>query len=213
MIPQHLSLSMDTSPHHHAVTTAGEDTRSSGTNTHHHSRRSKKSVTFAPTIRVLRVLHINEYTLEEARRCWYSSFDYSMIKAEIMNTLHLMANDPKAAESDTLCFRGLETKLRDDSQRKMERRRQAINAVLSEQKLQRQKGVSKPEKLSMLCALCTRPCRMSARHAGLQDEEAVHGDTFQLSKPAGNSIPTEYTRSVLVYSPIPSMRKVTGTAA
>lgn len=79
----------------------------------------------------------------------------------------------KIDDGNVHCFRGLETKTRDGSRRKQFNVVDAVMAVLDEQGMQDEHGVSDPERISDVYVSCNSHCLEAAMQRGLSDEKAA----------------------------------------
>lgn len=100
---------------------------------------SRKTVSFAPTVYVRQVLHINNYLEQEVQDSWYTKEEYSRIKKEISLTVYMMDREelqdqPKKNKNDDwYCGRGLETRTKTGTVRKHQNREQARFVVFDMQ--------------------------------------------------------------------------------
>ncbi|KAG7354361.1 hypothetical protein IV203_003717 [Nitzschia inconspicua] len=100
-------------------------------------RKTTKSVSFLSTVKVSPCLHINDYTKQEKKLCWFSSEEMSNIKNDIRESIHLLCeNIFFSEEEEDICSRGLEVFMPQESAARRERRQDAIQAVLEEQQAQ-----------------------------------------------------------------------------
>jgi hypothetical protein len=104
--------------------------------------KTSASVSFSPEVKVHNLLHINDYTKVEMAACWYSLEEYKETKTEIKYIVGLIENK-ELIDEEQYCQRGIvEYKTQAAKISRCKRRMDGINAVLNEQCLQRQEGVS-----------------------------------------------------------------------
>ena len=89
-------------------------------------KKTKKSVSFNEEVAVQRVLHIDDYTDQELKECWFVPTDYKKIREECILALKLIK-----LKIFTGCTRGLEKWI--DGNKTKKRRQIAVLAVLDEQ--------------------------------------------------------------------------------
>lgn len=91
--------------------------------------KTRKSVSFNEEVAVQRVLHIDNYTNQEMKDCWFGPTDYKKIRDDCITTLKLI----KLNKNFTgCCTRGLEQWM--DGNNKTRKRRQiSVLAVMDEQ--------------------------------------------------------------------------------
>lgn len=96
------------------------------------NQTNRATVTFCPTARVRRTISLDDFTEDEIRACWYSEVEIFNSRAEIQQTIALVSRN---IELDDVhhCRRGLETATGNTKKVKMQRRRTAVDIVLSYQ--------------------------------------------------------------------------------
>ncbi len=94
----------------------------------------KQSVSFKTTVNVHLVLHLNNYTEEEVKACWFEASEMNEIKTGILVTLQKMEmrTSPFSliSEQKGICSHGLDSFTEDGLLRQRMRLSQAIDAVL-----------------------------------------------------------------------------------
>jgi hypothetical protein len=100
------------------------------------SSACKKSVSFDPSVKVYRTLHINDYTDKQVKATWYSPSEQSKMKSSAINIVRRMEQSTdRPRESDVFCTRGLEYFTVSGQERRKRRRQEAWDAVLRTQDL------------------------------------------------------------------------------
>ena len=122
---------------------------------------SKKSVNFYERVIVRPILHVDDYTDEEWKKCWYLPTDKARRKDEIRASLRCIQEGKFGG-----CARGLE-KMADNGVTK-ERRATAIREILEEQEAQRARARANNEDTvvydTVKFRLAYRPYSRAARH-------------------------------------------------
>lgn len=122
---------------------------------------SKKSVNFYERVIVRPILHVDDYTDEEWKKCWYLPTDKARRKDEIRAALRSIQEGKFGG-----CARGLE-KMADNGVTK-ERRATAIREILDEQEAQRARARANNEDTvvydTVKFRLAYRPYSRASRH-------------------------------------------------
>ena len=135
------------------------------------SSKQNKAVSFATHVRVKDSLHLNDYSEEERKNCWYNGLDIAMIKKNARSIVEVMESaDGLKPEDENFCFRGLECQTRARLEEREQIRRQAYDAVFLEQRRQRQEGVTNIQTISTAYSAWSRFSAITARLSGLSDK-------------------------------------------
>ena len=185
--------------------------------------RQAKSVSFAPTAQMVRVLHVNDYTDEEYYNTWYSQMEYMIFKADIRRTIEATSEEDgsrEVSENDRWCLRGLEKLSFEASQRKQKKRRAVVTAVLCEQVSQLRDGIINPRRLAEVTRELTCDCQLTAHLVGMQDQRTAYGPLSVSLSPANQKKNTKNVdlvsicnRSILGSPNVDCLRRVSGSAA
>jgi hypothetical protein len=150
-------------------------------------------------MRVLLVLHISDYRINEIIDSWYDRSEWTLIRDECRRTVAVMeeketkgmgmvlsttttSNRSRSRSSsmanDDFCPRGLESRTQEGFRRKLQSRMAGWDAVLKEQEEQRigRVGVSSSDasqRMATLYNTLVSPCVMVAQQLALLDEGAV----------------------------------------
>lgn len=158
------------------------------------SDENRRSVRFSQDANeVIEILHICDYTLEEANATWYQIEDYERMNTDTQETLHMMCNSQKENKnphanhdhthakdiSTTTTIRGLEFRSGEGSRKRRQNKRLGLNAVLEEQRSQwkaviqqcQPLGDDVPLKIAQLYQAATSHCQCEALLRGLKDEQ------------------------------------------
>lgn len=154
------------------------------------NKRRKKSIKFNKTVQVRTILHIGDYTAEEVDACWYTSEEVHAIFDDIDMVVDCLeqANTLQGQQEEKLegthyycgvelpCRRGLERKLHNSRQVTQSRIRNGCFAVLEEQELQWEEGVSDVEFISRVYKVASRSslALAEARARASKDEKEVN---------------------------------------
>jgi hypothetical protein len=134
--------------------------------------KANKSVSFS-TKGVRRfVLHINEYTKEEIKACWYTSSEYSEMKQDIRRTVVMVQNN-QPIDGREYCRRGVEIRTKEASKIRLSNKRRALYTVLNEQMRPQFDFVRHAWLLSAIYHNCTKNSKMAASMMGLADQEVA----------------------------------------
>jgi hypothetical protein len=160
----------------------------------------KKRVSFHNDVRVYPHIHINDLSRSEVANSWYNSEEISGIKSECQLTINL-ASKGELHKWSNLCFRGLEYRTPDGSQRRSANKFAAWDAVMDEQEIQYQNGVQDEDALAQLYIQASKHCQDAAHALAMEDFETVS----RLEEPA-NYIPGNF-------SMIKSSRNIQGSSS
>jgi hypothetical protein len=135
----------------------------------------RRSVSFSPSVAFRKIIHIKDYTNEEIAACWYDVVELETVKVEdIQTTLFLMATGYLGCiNNERTCVRGLESFTQTAQALNRQHRKAAIDAVMDEQELQMDEGITDPEMIADSYFDKTRRSKAMARVVGLSDQEAV----------------------------------------
>mmetsp|Transcript_7559 Transcript_7559/g.11717 ORF Transcript_7559/g.11717 Transcript_7559/m.11717 type:complete len:188 (-) Transcript_7559:10-573(-) len=120
------------------------------------------SVSFSPLITIKEVLHVFDYTPEEAIDTWYSVEDIRRWKTE---SKRMARGEIPIDEA-----RGIENRSAEASQKKRHNKRFARLAVLQEQANQRREGISDADSIADAYFECNEHCQVAANMVGIRDE-------------------------------------------
>jgi hypothetical protein len=149
-------------------------------------------------MRVLLVLHIADYRINEIIDTWYDRSEWNLIRDECRRTVAVMEEEENEKETtgtgtvlstttttsssmanDDFCPRGLESRTQEGCRRKLQCRIAGWNTVLKEQEEQRRRRVvvsssSDPSQhMAILYNTLVAPCVLVAQQLALLDEDAV----------------------------------------
>ena len=159
-------------PKEHNVDRYGDDAKIN-------TRKSKKSVSWARSVRSYRIIHVNDMSEQELNATWYNTLEYHSFKKECQLTICLARAAHEArtrlpGRGKQVTERGLEHlihKERGDLRRV--RRRCGMEAVLSEQLYQQQQGFSSPESIAASYRQISGPAQCDANDQAFQYQKVV----------------------------------------
>ena len=135
------------------------------------SRQQKQSVSFKPNVVVYPTKHINDYTEEEIRICWYNEQEERVITSDCMSIIKAMVKDEEQSISSTSdCIRGLEYRTPEGQKRRMSNKFCAMDAVLDEHEMQWQDNKNDVDELRKIYSTYSAPSHDAAHLIGLEDE-------------------------------------------
>jgi hypothetical protein len=117
--------------------------------------------------------HISDLDDEEVAAVWYEKKGYDAIKSKTISTLRKMMKREEIEENNRHCVRGLEYLTLKGAQQRQHNKRQAVTAVLNEQKRQRDEGLQDDELLSEAFRNASSHCQDAACAIGLEDEAEI----------------------------------------
>jgi hypothetical protein len=117
--------------------------------------------------------HICDLDDEEVAAVWYEKKGYEAIKSNIIPTLRKMIKREKIEENNKYCVRGLEYLTLKGAKQRQQNKRQAVTAVLNEQKRQRDEGLQDDELLAKTFRDTSYHCQDEACAIGLEDEAEI----------------------------------------
>ena len=138
------------------------------------SRRKSKELSFAPSVTVRCVQHLDDFTNEQVEATWYTPDEFKMMKRDVHITVKMMSRNERLGIDQ--CVRGLEHKTREGRQRRMMNQIESISAVMDEQDLQRLDGTYDDERIARVYKSYTVHCAASAHFHGLSDQRVATGD-------------------------------------
>jgi len=142
-------------------------------------KRPRKQVRFNQRMQVREILHISNYTFEEALSSWYSMQDLYRARVELQKTINQMSCNRTATTTTlensggpqcSLDHRGLEHRTKTGKRKRSRTIHGARHAVIEFQRAQKRKGRrSSPEELSTVYAPISSVCAQEARWKGQID--------------------------------------------
>lgn len=119
-----------------------------------------RSVTFKNVVRAKKILHIDDYTEDDIKKCWYAHYDFANMRCIARIDAQMLEKGNRLNPNQ--CTEGL--RIYTASGRKTRRRnvRRGISIVLEEQMLQIEEGSHDPEFIAQLYAEATASARNEA---------------------------------------------------
>lgn len=154
----------DTDKQHFAIIAADQIASEPKTGLPLHEQ-PRKSVSFAPMVSTLGIIHINDYSSEEVSSTWYSRDELRAIKSEAKCVAN--SSDPS---TDDICLRGLEARTAAGARRKRQNRIEARSAVFFEQDAQEEDGYSDPDAIADAYFECSERCQAEAQMIAVRDQ-------------------------------------------
>ena len=126
------------------------------------------AVRFEPNVRLIGIESRINYSVEEHRAYWFQDDEYDRIQKDCVKQIKKM-DSGKSLKDKKYCSRGLEshTKLKAISKRR--NRSISIDAVLREQRWQRESGAVDENRISQLYYDASSSCQLWARKVGMDD--------------------------------------------
>ncbi|KAG7347424.1 hypothetical protein IV203_016129 [Nitzschia inconspicua] len=138
------------------------------------SSLSKPRIQWAKRVKVKEIRHLNEIPQSERDALWISLADQQMNKAMVRATITMMMRGETIIDDDPdFCTRGLEFRTKTGSKTRSRHKLRVRSAVLNEQDLQREEGITDPDFIAMASMDESVECREAARRRGDQDEKGV----------------------------------------
>ena len=128
------------------------------------THKQHKTVSFHEVVKAKKTIHISDFSAEEIRSCWYKDEDYEVMKRDVRFEVNLLENDCLVENQSmmTRTARGLEIYSSTAGQVRREIKRRARNAVLEEQRLQREEGSYDPEFIAEIYSMLTKNASQNA---------------------------------------------------
>lgn len=123
------------------------------------THKQHKTVSFHEVVKAKKTIHISDFSAEEIRSCWYKDEDYEVMKRDVRFEVNLLENDCLVENQSvmTRTARGLGIFSSSTAGRiRRETKRRACNAVLEEQRLQREEGSYDPEFIAEIYSILTK---------------------------------------------------------
>eukprot|EP00339_Tiarina_fusa_P015516 CAMPEP_0117003402 /NCGR_PEP_ID=MMETSP0472-20121206/4729_1 /TAXON_ID=693140 ORGANISM="Tiarina fusus, Strain LIS" /NCGR_SAMPLE_ID=MMETSP0472 /ASSEMBLY_ACC=CAM_ASM_000603 /LENGTH=208 /DNA_ID=CAMNT_0004704029 /DNA_START=87 /DNA_END=713 /DNA_ORIENTATION=+ len=144
---------------------------------------STRRVGFTPLVRVIKVLHLNDFGGDEIDACYYKKSDFERIKADLKLTVRLMQLGKLEEDSLDYCRRGTEYRSPEGARRRARNKEAARDALLDEQDLQWDNFVFDPDVLASVYHEASRECGLEASRLGLRDEDEARAiDAIELPR-------------------------------
>lgn len=139
---------------------------------------SKKSLHFAPKIKVNLIPLVFDYSEEEKQSCWYTAIEIRTIKAECAATVRKVIEEQKHLNADTECFRGLEYRTPDGMRKRIWNKQTALDAVLDRQDiLWKLDKTDEGKSIALAYRKYSVSCQEAAHQLGLEDERLIHSSS------------------------------------
>ena len=133
---------------------------------------ARRTVTFSPEVRVKRTTHLNNYSREEIKACWYRKKELKKIKDEMYETIDLVQQG-QYLDPERYCTRGIEFFTPEGASLRMKNKVLAWSAVFHEQEAQDEDDVYDEELIAMLYREETHRCQVAAAMMGTADARSV----------------------------------------
>jgi hypothetical protein len=145
------------------------------TNTSSRCNKSNKKVSFNRRVTYSQIIHLNNYTTEEIKACWFDGEEFHVMKTDArIAAARLVETGSIAAGSNNddnmQCGRGLESYVRSTRMLKRGNRMVARWEVLEEQELQFQQRRIDLERIAKIYEAASAAALAQARETGVKDE-------------------------------------------
>ena len=127
------------------------------------------AVRFSSSVEVRPILSSKHYTPEVRKACWYQNEEYREIRYECVKEIKKIQRG-EVLKDKKYCSRGLEAHTRVAGIIKNQNRRDAFDAVLSEQQTQIRLGVIDQGEIARKYQQIASSCQMWAHNIGLRDQ-------------------------------------------
>jgi hypothetical protein len=135
------------------------------------SKRQQKRVMFDTRVNVRKALHIYDYSDYEVQVCWYDVDENKAIRKDAKFAVSLLKDGKLEEDNECYCRRGLELHTQTSAgDRRLQNKRDAREAVLTEQELQWEEYVDDPGYIAMLCIDYSSSSIAIAHATGLRDQ-------------------------------------------
>ena len=140
------------------------------------NKKSTQRISFHPSVQVKETVHVNDYSDEEIKNCWFTTAEYRRIKADNQCAVDQMFNGSEHTNDEeslsNICLRGLESSILQGANRSHHHRIQALYTVLQEQSVQAHEGVQDEYSLAKRYKECTYKSKMASYLVGISDAKA-----------------------------------------
>jgi hypothetical protein len=139
-----------------------------------HSRSKRdpnRRVRFSPMVKVVRVIHLNDFEDHEIDDCYYTKNDFERIKADLKLTVRLMELGKLEEDTIEFCRRGTEYRTPQGARSRALNKEVARGALLDEQESQWEKDSFDPDALARIYHDSSKHCALEAYELGKRDEE------------------------------------------
>lgn len=134
---------------------------------------TKKSVSFSHAVQCRETLHVNNYTDAELHSCWYTVAKFDEMREEYQPTIRMLKYGQYPGDSDELCARGLECRVKNGALERRNNKMMAWEAVFQEQHFQAHAGIQDDVAIAMAYSAANHHCMIAAYNLGLMDEYAT----------------------------------------
>ena len=134
-------------------------------------------IAFNETVKVSKVLHINEFTDEEVEASYYHKAEFKAVKAELKETVKMVESGLLPKDTPKFTRRGTEFRTPDGARSRLRNKQIAWNAVFEEQEAQWDEGVFDPEVLASIYEAAAKHCQYTAHNLALQDQIAAWNES------------------------------------
>lgn len=121
-----------------------------------------------------RALHLNDYTAEELRICWFSDAELEQCKDDVLRTVELVSSDAQdCKDNEEYCLRGTEHRTREGHMKRQRNKKVARAAVMREQEAQWESGLFDDEAIAVAYRNASAQCVTEARMRAQRDMQEV----------------------------------------
>ena len=179
-----------------------------------HNKPVIKSLTFAPKVRVRKIIHIDEFTDEEVSACYYQKEEMHRVRQELRATLQMFQIGELKEDTPHFTKRGTEHRTPDAARRRSINKQMASDAVFEEQGDQWEDGLIDSEMLASIYQSASSHCQAAAHKIALEYENEVNDLSWShLDCDFSDSVP-KYSNTCTVPKPKQGIhRKVSNAAA
>ena len=131
------------------------------------------AVRFSSSVEAFPILSNEHYTSEERKACWYQDEEYRKIRYECVKEIKKIQRG-EVLKNIKYCSRGLEAHTKVVHALKNQNRRDAFDAVLSEQQKQVRLGVVDEHAIAQKYQQIASSCQMWAHTLGLRDQREAN---------------------------------------
>lgn len=157
------------------ITTDDDEATMEETETSESSSNSSQCrvvVGLATTVRVRYTLSRDSYTPDEKEATWYTRDQYQVILKQCNKQIEKL-NRGKVLLDQKYCARGVERHTKLATITRTQNKKQALEAVLTEQRRQKEQGILDEEAISDAYRTTCSGCQRSARLIGNRDRQAI----------------------------------------
>jgi hypothetical protein len=133
-------------------------------------KKRKIKVAFTSMVRVMGVLHLDDFSDEEVQACYCDDTEFMSMKTDVKVTAKLVEMGDLPNDTSNYCRRGTEYRTGEGARRRLFNKKGGRDVVFDEQDAQWDCDIFDQDAIASLYVAATRHCQIEAHRLALQDE-------------------------------------------